>query len=98
MNRGLHLPLVDAMRAIAALLIVAYHVAFVIGGLGTDGTGAWLAQLNVGVPLFFAISGFLLYRPWVAARLGRRAAAVEARSTRCGARCGSCRRTGWRSS
>lgn len=62
-------PLVDSMRAIAAMSILAYHGAFVTGAL--DGTGAerWYAQLNVGVPLFFAISGFLLYRPWVAARL-----------------------------
>ena len=62
-------PLVDALRALAALLIVGYHVAFVSGGLGPDGAGPWLAGLNLGVPLFFAISGFLLYRPWVAARL-----------------------------
>jgi peptidoglycan/LPS O-acetylase OafA/YrhL len=60
---------VDALRAIAALAIVAYHVAFVLGELGGQGAGAWLAQLQVGVPLFFAISGFLLYRPWVAAKL-----------------------------
>ena len=62
-------PLVDALRALAALLIVGYHVAFVSGGLGPDGAGPWLAGLNLGVPLFFAISGFLLYRPWVAARI-----------------------------
>lgn len=63
-------PLVDSLRAIAALAIVAYHVAFVLGALSGEGTGAWFAQLQVGVPLFFAISGFLLYRPWVAAKLG----------------------------
>jgi peptidoglycan/LPS O-acetylase OafA/YrhL len=62
-------PLVDSLRAIAALLIVAYHAAFVLGGLEPDGPGRWLAHLNVGVPLFFAISGFLLYRPFVAARV-----------------------------
>ena len=66
------LPLVDAVRAIAALLIFAYHAAFVLGGLGPDGAGPWLAHLNVGVPLFFAISGFLLYRPFVAARAAGR--------------------------
>jgi len=62
-------PLVDALRAIAALLVLAYHCAFVLGGFGRDGLGPWLAQLNVGIVLFFAISGFLLYRPFVAARL-----------------------------
>jgi peptidoglycan/LPS O-acetylase OafA/YrhL len=67
---GPRYPLVDAVRAIAALSIVAYHVAFVSGNLDT----AWLTGLNVGVPLFFAISGFLLYRPWAAARLAGEAA------------------------
>ena len=41
----------------------------VTGALDATGSAFWYAQLNVGVPLFFAISGFLLYRPWVAARL-----------------------------
>jgi peptidoglycan/LPS O-acetylase OafA/YrhL len=62
-------PHVDALRAIAALSIVAYHLAFLLGGFELDGVGRWLAHLNVGVPLFFAISGFLLYRPWAAAKL-----------------------------
>ena len=66
-------PLVDALRAIAALAIVGFHGAAVFGGFGLTHLGPWLAQLNVGVPLFFAISGFLLYRPWVAARLEGRA-------------------------
>ncbi len=73
-----HLRSVDSLRAVAALLIVAYHVAFVLGALGGEGSGAWLAQLQVGVPLFFAISGFLLYRPWVRAKL----AGGEAPATR----------------
>jgi len=62
-------PLVDSMRALAALAILAYHGALFTGALDGTGTAFWYAQLNVGVPLFFAISGFLLYRPWVAARL-----------------------------
>jgi peptidoglycan/LPS O-acetylase OafA/YrhL len=62
-------PHVDALRAIAALSIVAYHLAFLLGGFDLVVVGRWLARLNVGVPLFFAISGFLLYRPWVRARL-----------------------------
>ena len=62
-------PHVDALRAVAALSIVAYHQAFLLGGFALEGAGRWFAHLNFGVPLFFAISGFLLYRPWVAARL-----------------------------
>ena len=73
-----HLRSVDSLRAVAALLIVAYHVAFVLGALGGEGSGAWLAQLQVGVPLFFAISGFLLYRPWVKAKLAGGAGAGDA--------------------
>ncbi len=69
MGAGARFGLVDSMRAIAALAILAYHGAFVTGALDGTGSAFWYAQLNVGVPLFFAISGFLLYRPWVAARL-----------------------------
>jgi peptidoglycan/LPS O-acetylase OafA/YrhL len=66
-------PLVDSLRALAALAIVGFHVSALFGGFALEHLGRWLAQLNVGVPLFFAISGFLLYRPWVAAQLdGRR--------------------------
>jgi peptidoglycan/LPS O-acetylase OafA/YrhL len=65
-------PLVDSLRALAALAIVGFHVSALFGGFALEHLGRWLAQLNVGVPLFFAISGFLLYRPWVAAQLDRR--------------------------
>ncbi len=63
-------PLVDGLRAIAALSVVVYHVGLV-SGLNEGGGGAHYAfqRLNVGVTLFFVISGFLLYRPYVNARL-----------------------------
>ena len=61
-------PLLDAMRAIAALAIVAYHVAFFSRANEHGGTGALLSRLNVGVTIFFVISGFVLYRPMVRAR------------------------------
>jgi peptidoglycan/LPS O-acetylase OafA/YrhL len=60
---------VDALRAVAALSVVAYHLAFVLGGFSSGGWGPYLRQLNIGVPLFFLISGFLLYRPYALARL-----------------------------
>jgi peptidoglycan/LPS O-acetylase OafA/YrhL len=63
------LPYVDSLRAIAALSVLAYHAAFVLGGLGSSGAGPWLQELNLGVVLFFAISGFLLYRPFALARV-----------------------------
>jgi peptidoglycan/LPS O-acetylase OafA/YrhL len=62
-------PLFDSLRAIAALSIVGFHVALVPGGIAQHHTAAlYLGQLNIGVSVFFLISGFLLYRPFVAAR------------------------------
>ena len=67
-------PCFDGFRAIAAATIVVFHVAFVSGiGLRHPVAGLFLARLDVGVPLFFVISGFLLYRPFVAAHLSGRA-------------------------
>ena len=56
------------MRAIAALSVVAYHVAFFSRATEHGWTGALLSRLNVGVTIFFLISGFVLYRPMVRAR------------------------------
>ena len=39
---------------------------------------AYAVQLNIGVAIFFVISGFVLYRPFAAARAARRAAAAHA--------------------
>lgn len=64
-------PLIDGVRAIAALSVLTFHAAFYSSALsGTSFPASLLAHLNVGVALFFVISGFLLYRPMVAARLG----------------------------
>ncbi|MCW3016464.1 MAG: acyltransferase [Solirubrobacterales bacterium] len=63
-------PLVDSLRAIAALAILGTHAAFFAGAYGHPGLAAQLAaRLEVGVAVFFVISGFLLYRPFVAAHL-----------------------------
>jgi peptidoglycan/LPS O-acetylase OafA/YrhL len=42
-----------------------------LGGLTRPTVGRYLTQLNIGVPIFFLVSGFLLYRPFVSARLHR---------------------------
>jgi len=71
-------PCFDGFRALAATGVMLTHVAF-IGGLyandrdnvaGIDLT-PYLANLDLGVAIFFLISGFLLYRPFVAAHLER---------------------------
>lgn len=62
-----HLPLFDALRAIAAGSVLMYHLAL-FGGT-PDALADYAAHLNVGVPIFFLISGFLLYRPFARAHL-----------------------------
>src|SRR4051794_29134964 len=68
-------PLFDALRAIAALCIVATHTSglthFFLAG---NPLAPVTSRLNVGVTIFFVVSGFLLYRPFVAARLEQRPA------------------------
>jgi peptidoglycan/LPS O-acetylase OafA/YrhL len=62
-------PHIDALRAIAALSIVALHSR----GSFADGTRlvAYWSNLAWGVGIFFVISGFLLYRPFSAAGAGQ---------------------------
>ncbi|MGH2889853.1 MAG: acyltransferase family protein [Solirubrobacteraceae bacterium] len=58
-------PLVDSLRAIAALSVLFFHVGYLSG----TSIGGFLSHGDAGVALFFAISGFLLYRPFASARL-----------------------------
>lgn len=62
----------DSLRAIAALSVLVAHTSFLSGANVGAWYGDYLARLNVGVTIFFLLSGFLLYRPFVSARLGER--------------------------
>jgi peptidoglycan/LPS O-acetylase OafA/YrhL len=62
------------MRAIAALSIVVTHSSGVTSFNTDNALGAYTARLNFGVTIFFLLSGFLLYRPFVASRLEGRPA------------------------
>lgn len=55
------------LRALAALLVIGTHAAFATGKLTPDYLGNMYARLEIGVPIFFALSGYLLFTPWVAA-------------------------------
>jgi peptidoglycan/LPS O-acetylase OafA/YrhL len=60
----------DGLRAIAATAVIVQHVGFQTGASYRYRTlGPFLARMDSGVSLFFLISGFLLYRPFVAANL-----------------------------
>ena len=61
------LPGLDTVRAWGALLVLGTHVAFWSGGYGFSLTGTLLSRLDVGVALFFVLSGFLLSKPYLAA-------------------------------
>ena len=67
-----HLPVLDAYRAVAAIAVVATHVGYQTGTTDQGLFGAFLSRMDIGVALFFALSGFLLYRPWAVAQEDRR--------------------------
>lgn len=62
-------PAVDGLRALAALAVVLVHAGEFARG-GDTVLGRALSHLDVGVAVFFAITGFLLYRPLLAAGVG----------------------------
>ncbi|MCX6389982.1 MAG: acyltransferase [Solirubrobacterales bacterium] len=70
-----HFPMFEGLRAIAALSILFSHVFLMAGYNHLGLLGNWTSLLVMGVPLFFVISGFLLYRPFVAADMSGRSPA-----------------------
>ena len=65
-------PLVDGLRAMAALSVLLFHAAFFSGGFDSAWWGDVAGRFEIGVAVFFAISGFLLYRPYFAAHYAER--------------------------
>lgn len=77
--RGVYFPAVEGLRAIAAGLVFVHHLGFFSGATFSSSLGGLLDTLDVGVPVFFALSGFLLFRPQVEAILDDRALPAPAR-------------------
>ncbi|MGV0815327.1 acyltransferase [Mycolicibacterium boenickei] len=55
------------VRAVAALTVMGTHAAYGTGLLSQGYLGLMSARLEVGVAIFFVLSGLLLFRPWVQA-------------------------------
>lgn len=61
-----HFPGLEALRALAASMVVVHHVAFVAGG-GNGHLASLASVMDGGVAVFFVLSGFLIFRPFAAA-------------------------------
>lgn len=58
-------PQLDTMRAVGAIAVVGTHTSFWSGVIGNGLWGAATQRLEVGVAIFFVLSGFLLSRPYL---------------------------------
>ena len=62
---GVDFPALDVLRLVGALAVLTTHVAFQTGEYFPNGVvGTLLARMDIGVAIFFVLSGFLLSRPW----------------------------------
>ncbi|HZM53413.1 MAG TPA: acyltransferase [Acidimicrobiales bacterium] len=64
-----HFACFDGLRAIAAVSVLLLHTAWVSGFTQRSSLGAYTSRLEIGVSVFFLISGFLLYRPFAVSHL-----------------------------
>jgi peptidoglycan/LPS O-acetylase OafA/YrhL len=65
-------PLFDSIRGIAVLMVVVVHGGYISGAAQGAWYGDLIARLEFCLPIFFLVSAFLLYRPFVAARIHER--------------------------
>ncbi|MCB1291540.1 acyltransferase [Mycolicibacterium sp.] len=60
-------PALTGVRALAAMLVVATHAAYTTGKYTHGFVGLVYSRMEIGVPIFFVLSGYLLFGPWVRA-------------------------------
>jgi len=63
-------PALDAVRALAALTVLAFHASEFSGAERARWWGPLADRTAVAVPVFFVVSGFVLYRPFLAGHAG----------------------------
>ncbi|HET6949016.1 MAG TPA: acyltransferase [Acidimicrobiales bacterium] len=63
-----HLAALDGLRAVAVLAVLAYHI---LPDLPAVRSHVWdvVVHLNIGVQIFFVLSGFLIYSPFARSHL-----------------------------
>jgi peptidoglycan/LPS O-acetylase OafA/YrhL len=63
-------PALDGLRVLAASAVLLIHVGAQTGQEFTGTPVSWvISRAEIGVAIFFVLSGLLLYRPWAAAAL-----------------------------
>ena len=62
-RRAHHLLELEGLRALAAIAVLLTHAGFLSGATGRGILPGFLARMDIGVAIFFVLSGFLLYRP-----------------------------------
>ncbi len=58
-------PGLDTLRAVASIAVVATHTSFWAGTYDAGLPGAVSQRMEIGVAIFFVLSGFLLSHPWL---------------------------------
>lgn len=62
-------PLIDSLRGLAVLYVIVAHGVVFGGGATSHDWYRWLFAHNIGIAMFFVVSGFVIYRPFVAHRV-----------------------------
>jgi peptidoglycan/LPS O-acetylase OafA/YrhL len=79
LSGGAHFPCLDAYRGIGMTMVLVSHAGFMTGFMQRSALGPYLVRLELAVPMFFMLSGFLLYRPFAKAALTERPALATGR-------------------
>ena len=56
-----HVASLTGIRAVAALLVMATHAAYTTGKYTHGYVGLVYSRMEIGVPIFFVLSGYLLF-------------------------------------